>query len=277
MGSATPHSIKVKVIKEWIQGLSRDKIGQNNGIGAGTVTSIIQQAKTNITDIDLMRELALEIKKEDLDLNYFASAIRSKKVFDRLDLSEEKVEAFFEGINAHCFRQNINNKEFISKIEEISKMANNLDISIFNIPVFINQKTKQLTELNKEIAIKQRQIKQLIEEYGLTIQDLKDFRLNIPLIDKNQELERAIKILEKDKSMLIKDLMDMENENTALRLKKTVQEKEIIEVNKKLPSTNPIGIKELSKIADEIFSYPSRNVDIIKVMRERYLETKRKR
>ena len=44
--------------------------------------------------------------------------------------------------------------EFISKIEEISRLANNLDISIFNIPAFINQKTKQLTDLNKEIAIK---------------------------------------------------------------------------------------------------------------------------
>ncbi len=65
MGSATPYSIKVKVIKDWIQGLSRDKIGQNNGIGAGTVTSIIQQAaKTNIADMDLMRGLALKIKKE---------------------------------------------------------------------------------------------------------------------------------------------------------------------------------------------------------------------
>ena len=79
MGSANPYSIKVKVIKDWIQGLSRDKIGQNNGIGAGTVTSIIQQAKTNIADIDLMRALALNIKKEKLEINYFASAVRLKK------------------------------------------------------------------------------------------------------------------------------------------------------------------------------------------------------
>jgi hypothetical protein len=269
MGSATPHSIKVKVIKEWIQGLSRDKIGQNNGIGAGTVTSIIQQAKTNITDIDLMRELALEIKKENLDLNYFASAIRSKKVLDRLDLSEEKVEAFLEGINAHCFRQNINNKEFISKIEEISKTANKLDISIFDIPAFINQKTKQLTELDKKISIKQRQIKQLIEEYGLTIQDLNDYRLNRPLIDKIQELERILKKVENDKSMLMEELFEIDEENSKLKPEKTIQEKEVIEVNKKLPSTNPIGIKELSKIADEIFSHPSRNIDVIKLMRER--------
>ena len=67
-------------------------------------------------------------------------------------------------------------------------------ISIFNIPAFVNQKTKQIVELDKEIAIKQRQIKQLIEEYGLTIQDLKDYRLNRPLIDKIQELARALKI-----------------------------------------------------------------------------------
>ncbi len=271
MGSATPYSIKVKVIKEWIQGLSRDKIGQNNGIGTGTVTSIIQQTKTNITDIDLMRALALEIKKEKLEINYFASAVRLKKLLDEFELPEENVEAFLEGIIAHCFRQNINNKEFVSKIEEISKTANKLDISIFNIPAFINQKTKQLTELNKEISIKQRQIKQIIEEYGLTKQDLKDFRLNRPHIDKIQELERTVKNLKQDKSMLLEELFEIDEENSKLKPEKTIQEKEIIEVNKKLSSTNPIGIKELSKITDEIFSHPSRNIDVIKLMHERSL------
>jgi hypothetical protein len=268
MGSATPYSIKVKVIKEWIQGLYRDKIGQNNGIGTGTVTSIIQQTKTNITDIDLMRALALEIKKEKLEINYFASAVRLKKLLDEFELPEENVEAFLEGIIAHCFRQNINNKEFVSKIEEISKTANKLDISIFNIPAFINQKTKQLTELNKEISIKQRQIKQIIEEYGLTKQDLKDFRLNRPHIDKIQELERTVKNLKQDKSMLLEELFEIDEENSKLKPEKTIQEKEIIEVNKKLSSTNPIGIKELSKITDEIFSHPGRNMDVIKLMRE---------
>jgi hypothetical protein len=271
MGSATPYSIKVKVIKEWIQGLSRDKIGQNNGIGTGTVTSIIKQAKTNIADIDLIRELAIKIKKEKLEINYFASAVRLKKLLDELELPEENVEALLEEINTHCFRHNINNKQFVSKIEEISKMVNKLDISILNIPAFINQKTKQLTELDKEIAIKQRQIKQIIEEYGLTIQDLKDFRLNRPLINKIQELERTLKNVENDKSMLLEELFEIDDENSKIKPEKTIQEKEIVEVNKKLPSTNPIGIKELSKITDEIFSHPSRNIDVIKLMCERSL------
>jgi hypothetical protein len=235
MGSPIPYSIKVKVIKEWIQGLARDTISQNNDIGAGTVTNIIQHAKANIADIDLMRGLALKIKKENLEMNYFATTVRLKKVLDRLELPEEKAEAFLEDINIHCFKQNINNKEFVSKIEEVSNLANNFSIPIFNIPAFINQKTKQLTDLNKEIEIKQRQSKQIIEEYDLTIEDLKDYRLNRPLIDRIQKLERALKNIENEKSMLMKDLLEINEENTTLRLEKTVRENEIIEANKKLP------------------------------------------
>ena len=70
--------------------------------------------------------------------------------------------------------------------------------------------------------------------------------------------------------MLMKDLIGIDNENSALKLKKTVQENELVEVNKKLPSNNPISINELSKITDEFFSHPSKNIDIIKAMRERY-------
>ena len=49
MGPATPQSIKTKVIEEWIQGISRDTISQHNGIALGTVSSIIQRAKADIS------------------------------------------------------------------------------------------------------------------------------------------------------------------------------------------------------------------------------------
>ena len=105
-----PYTIKVQVLKEWIQGVSRDKIAKENSIGTGTVTSIIQQTKRDNPDIYLMRELALKIQKENLDINYFASSVRLKKVLDRLELSEEKIEVFLEEVNIHCFRQEINKK-----------------------------------------------------------------------------------------------------------------------------------------------------------------------
>ena len=68
----------MQVIKEWLLGLTRDKIAQNIGVSAGTVTSIIQNAKIITPDIDLPREIAVKIKKENMDLNNFASSIRLK-------------------------------------------------------------------------------------------------------------------------------------------------------------------------------------------------------
>ena len=149
MGIQTPYAVKLKVIEGWIQGISRDKIALDNDIGAGTVTGIIQQFKIDIPDLDLMRELALKIKKENLDLNYFASAVRLKKVLDRLEMTEENVESFLEEINIHCFKKIIDKKEFISKIDEVWKIAKSLDVSIFNIPSHIQKLTKYLAELRK--------------------------------------------------------------------------------------------------------------------------------
>ena len=57
MTNPTPRQIKVQVLYQWIQGIPRDKIAENDDSGRGTVTNIIEQFKRRtIPDIDLMRE-----------------------------------------------------------------------------------------------------------------------------------------------------------------------------------------------------------------------------
>jgi hypothetical protein len=48
MGIKTPHSVKVRVIKEWIRGISRDQIASNNEIGAGTLRVYYSKPKAII-------------------------------------------------------------------------------------------------------------------------------------------------------------------------------------------------------------------------------------
>ena len=272
MGIKTPHAVKSRVIKEWIQGISRDQIASNNEIGAGTVTSIIQQTKNNhpYYDIDLIRELALKLKKENLDLNYFAPAVRLKKLLDRLEMTEEDVEAFLEEINIHCFKKNINKKEFISKIDEVWKIVKKLDVSIFNIPIYIQKLKKELTELEKATIIKESQIKQKTQEYNTITEDIKKYRLNKPLVDKINILES--KLLDKDieNYKLNEELLECQAKFLVWPNSKSISESEFIDANKRLPESNPMDMEELSKITDEIYYYPGRNVDIIKLMRERY-------
>jgi hypothetical protein len=52
-----------------------------------------------------MRKFALTLKKENLDVNHFASAVRLKKVLDRIGLPEDKIELLLEEIKVHCFKR----------------------------------------------------------------------------------------------------------------------------------------------------------------------------
>src|SRR5919199_2199444 len=96
MRPKVPKSIRERVIKQWLLGMSRDQIAKDNGIGTGTVSAIIKDAKQEIPDIDLLREVALVLKKEDLDLSLFASSIRLQKRLDEMDLNEDQIESLIE-------------------------------------------------------------------------------------------------------------------------------------------------------------------------------------
>ena len=114
METKVPKSIKQQVIKQWLQGTSRDQIAKDNDIGAGTVSAIIKDMKQNdIPDIDLLREVVLLLKKEDLDLLLLASSIRIKNNADDMDLSKDQVESLIENINIHCFKRGLRAEEFL--------------------------------------------------------------------------------------------------------------------------------------------------------------------
>jgi DNA-binding CsgD family transcriptional regulator len=48
MPAKIPKSIREQVIKQWLQGMSRDEIAKVNDIGAGTVSDIIKDIKQTL-------------------------------------------------------------------------------------------------------------------------------------------------------------------------------------------------------------------------------------
>lgn len=113
-------------------------------------------------------------------------------------------------------------------------------------------------------------MKQQMEEYKITVMDLKDYRLKRPLLEKTHELEKILDRKNDEISIIKKELMDFVEQNEKLKSSKVVSESEFIETNKKLTANNPLNIKELTTITDEIFYHPSRYVEIIKLMRDHY-------
>ena len=51
IGKKIPHTIKVRVLRGWLNGLSRDRIAVENKIRYGRVSGIIYQFRNRILDI----------------------------------------------------------------------------------------------------------------------------------------------------------------------------------------------------------------------------------
>lgn len=193
MGAPLPQSIKIAVIEGWLKGFSRNSIAEKNKIGAGTVSDIIQKARINIPDIDLMRGVAVTLKKHSMDVDSFVSLVRLKTVLDRIGLPEEKLETLLEEINVHCFIEGKSEKEFVSQVDEVFEMASELDTTIWGINSQINQKKMEIIELDKKIAKKEEDLKKLIERYGLTAGELEDYRLSKSQREKQNNKQKTIR------------------------------------------------------------------------------------
>ena len=179
---------------------SRDQIAKNNDIGAGTVRPIIKDAKQkDIPDIDLLREVALLLKNEDLDLSVLADSIRLENKIDEMDLSEDLVESFIENINIHCFKRRLIAGEFINIINKVSALSKNLGIPVEHLPDYIEQKKSELEKVKGETEDAEIKQLQVLQHYNVTMDDLEEYKRNIPLIDYIKQLKNQ---LEKEKGII---------------------------------------------------------------------------
>src|SRR5215211_8608724 len=80
MGGKIPRPIRVQVIRAWLEGKSRDKIAQELHISTGAVSSIIKDFGKDDPEFDLLREVAVKIKDQGIDIQSFAPLVRLYKV-----------------------------------------------------------------------------------------------------------------------------------------------------------------------------------------------------
>jgi glutamate mutase epsilon subunit len=198
MKPKVPKSIRERVHKQWLQGMSRDEIAKYNDIGAGTVSAIIKDAKQEISDIDLLREVALVIKNDDLDLSVLASSIRLKKKMDDMGLNEDQIESLIEKINIHCFKHGLSADEYFNNVDKVCALSDNLEMPIDELPSYIILQQLELEKVEKETEdakVKQRQV---LQNYDVTMDELQEFIRDKPLIDHIKKLEKKLEEVEEN-------------------------------------------------------------------------------
>lgn len=140
MGQKMSSAIKERVINEWLQAKPRNTIAFEMKISSGSVSNIIAEARQeSIRDIDLLRDVAVLLKKNNIDLTQFAISVRLKSKLDNLQISETLAESFIEKAAIHCFREEVSSARFFSQISSICFVSKYYDIPLEELSMFIEK------------------------------------------------------------------------------------------------------------------------------------------
>ena len=220
MEAKIPKSIREQVIRQWLQGMSRDQIAKYNDIGAGTVSSIIKDIKQkDIPDVDLLREVAILLKKEELDLDVFACSIRIKKKMDEMGINEDHTESLIEKINIHCFKRGLTAEEFFNNVDKVCALSENLGMPVDQLPNYIIRQQLELQKVEEETEDAKLKQRQVLQNYDVTMDILEKYKRDKPLIDHNKKLEKKLEEAVEENNYLAEELASKESEIKILESK----------------------------------------------------------
>ena len=120
--------------------------------GTGTATSIVQEAKVNIPDVDLLHEVATKITRNNWDINNFSSGIRHRKILYEKGITDDQIDSLIENVDEHCFKKKIKIEHFINLVQEVAETLLKYDCSINALPELIAEKQTELFELEQTIS-----------------------------------------------------------------------------------------------------------------------------
>jgi transcriptional regulator with XRE-family HTH domain len=195
MGGKIPVKTKQKVLKLWLSGVARKKVAEKVGIGDGTVTSIVQDAKENIPDVDLLHEVATEITRKNWDINIFSSAIRHRKILHERGITDDQIDSLIENVDEHCFKREIRVEHFVSLVQEVAETLLKYDCPIDALPQLTAEKQVELIELQQTIDSLKSSRLGLLRKNELTEKEINDYSRDKPLVETIQGLREEIRDL----------------------------------------------------------------------------------
>jgi DNA-binding transcriptional MerR regulator len=185
-------SNKRKVIQQWISGEARDKIAADNNIGEGTVSGIVRDYKIGLdaAEFDSARELALQARKQGLNLSDLASNFRLHNFIRNSGVSENEIESFVTNVSTG----DASPEKIIALVNQLYDVSKSESIPLDHVSGYIREKLEEKQKIDEQIkeadnvpqsknvsieAINEHlQLNEKLKEHGLSIQDI-DKLLNI--------------------------------------------------------------------------------------------------
>src|SRR6187200_1818203 len=153
MPAAISETIKPKVISQWLLGLRRDIIAQDNNISAGAVSNIINNWSIALgkPEADALRELAKVLNSAGLTPAQCAIGFRTMTLLREqnidADAAAQLIVDIYIDIYKKCKEFEITSSKFAVSIKEIIKVSDDHHIQLHKIEEYIDEKITKKKEL----------------------------------------------------------------------------------------------------------------------------------
>ena len=209
MPSAIPETIKSRVISQWLQGLGRDIIAQDNNISTGAVSNITNEWSMNIgkSEADAFRELAKAMNTAGLTPAQCAIGFRTIKLLSGQNIDPEAATQLIGDIYNKCKDSGVLPSEFAMCIKDLVKVSNDDHVPLSKVKEHIDEKTAKkkeleikLENLKNEISTLNNQKSEIENARDLAMQQKKMADLEI------KSYSNAKQVLDRHNLSIIEDL-----------------------------------------------------------------------
>ena len=218
------HNLKIKIIAEFLSGIKREIIADNNGISTGSVSAIVEEFEEEIPDIHKIRAMMLKLNATGNNPKLFYPAIRLHNYIKDQGLTEAKAEYILEIFQEYAFKKNCNISEIIDAVIEAYNIAARCGTDLEHLDQHAYN-TGMVLQANEALIRKQKNdIEILPYKYNIEKAELEEYQRNKPTLQKFMNLineldieKRRNKLLEDEVKTLKSQKHNLEIENERLK------------------------------------------------------------
>jgi hypothetical protein len=253
----------------------------------GAVSDIIKDAAKNDPQYPLLREVAVKIKNQGMDIESFAPLVRLLAILrdkgvltgstgkENLELMQDRFEASVVIMEEFLFHKGLSIEDFFSLVTNMYNLADKVGVQLNEFPAYVEELKVNIDVLRKELSQKEKKKQDFLNDNKKTLELVQEYIANKPILVTVENLKEKLadtegKLANAEKR--IRELEESDNERRSNNLGKqnmgSVFETELEKATEEL-LPNMDMTYSLNMLKD-VLKNPSRYMGVINRMSDLY-------